>query len=809
MTDCDLCGLPTPDPPVTDEAVDGAFCCHGCLEITRVLGDEAVADPVTAREALAGDQAPESVETVDGAEEAYLAVDGMHCATCEAFIEGTATREGGVLDAEASYASNLVKFTYDPAEIDRASLPGVVDGLGYSARELDDGTEETSDSVARLLVGGFFGMMVMVWYVLFLYPIYFGVDPGSLLLHLTGTTGAYLFGNVWVMTTVVLFFTGLPMLRGAYVSLRAGHPNMDLLIALAAVNAYLYSTVAVLLGMTEVYFDITVVIVLVVSIGNYYEDRIKRRATGLLSELTQERVEDARRRTGSGTERVPVESVEPDDELVVKPGERVPLDGTVLEGTASVDESLVTGESLPVRKRPGDEVIGGAVVADGALVLEPDPDGESTLDKLVTLLWNIQSTKPGAQRLADRLASVFVPLVLTVATLTFGWRLLAGEGLPTALLSGLAVLIVSCPCALGLATPLAVAAGVHQALTQGLVVADGSVFEMAKRVETVAFDKTGTLTTGEMSVLDVAGADETLAYAAAVEQFSEHPVAGAVTDAASPVDEPVTDFERHPGTGVSAVVGQDPVVVGHPSLFETRDWPVADELLDRVDRARDAGQAPSVVGWAGAARGVVVAGDEPRPEWERTASKLADAGRRVVVLTGDSEAAAATFRDHPAVENVFAGVPPEAKVEVVRRLQADGPTAMVGDGSNDAAALAAADLGIALAGGTALAVDAADAIVTSDDLTLVPALFELTAATRGRIRQNLGWAFLYNAVAIPLAVAGVINPLFAALAMATSSLLVVGNSSRSLLGGRETDRTDGTDGRRLEPSAATTGEGSR
>jgi Cu2+-exporting ATPase len=466
------------------------------------------------------------------------------------------------------------------------------------------------------------------------------------------------------------------------------------------------------------------------------------------------------------------------EEVLVKPGERVPVDGSVVEGTAAVDESLVTGESVPERVEPGDEVVGGTVVTDAPLVVEVGADAESTLDRLVTLMWDIQTGRTGVQRLADRLAAVFVPLVLTVAVLAAGWQLVTGAGVTGALLTGLAVLVVSCPCALGLATPLAVASGISAALGEGIVVGDSSVFETATEADLVAFDKTGTLTTGEMRVLD---ADEAvLPRAGAVEAFSEHPIGTAIAAAAPRTDSDVTDFETHPGRGVSATVDGERVVVGHPDLFHARSWAVPADLTDRVDAARAEGSVPVVVGWDGAARGLVVVGDDPRDGWESVVDRLATDGRSVAVITGDDERAAERFRHHEGIEHVFAGVPPEAKAEVVDRLGAAGTVAMVGDGSNDAPALATADLGIAMGGGTALAADAADVVLTDDDLDDLPRVFELTRAAKRRVRQNLGWALLYNAIAIPVAATGNLNPLVAAVAMAASSLLVVINSSRSL-----------------------------
>ncbi len=793
MTGCTLCDLPTPDPPVTAEHIEGEFCCRGCLEVARTLEDtqpaEADLDPGDVRERLGadanGDNLPEG-ET----ETAYLAVEGMHCATCEAFVEGRVTHSEGVVAADASYPSAGVRVEYDPDRVDADDLPGILDGLGYRTHRPDEAGEvresATSASVGRILVGAFFGMMAMVWYVLGLYPAYLGFAPDQLLIDPTSYAGRYLLANVWVMATVVLGYTGAPILRGAYVSLRTGRANMDLLVALAAVTAYVYSCVALLLGRVEVYFDVTVVIVLAVTIGTHYEERIRRRAAGKLADLTEQRVDDARRKTDGGTEQVSVDDLQSGDSVVVRPGERIPVDGTIREGRAAVDEALVTGESVPVERGPGDPAVGGAVATDGALVVEVGENAESTLDRLVDLLWEVRTTRPGAQRLADRIAAVFVPAVVVLAVVAGGVHLALGASPTGALLTGLAVLVVSCPCALGLATPLAVAAGVREALERGIVVADGSVFETATDVDAVALDKTGTLTAGRMELAGIhtpdrsgaPSASEVLERAGAVESFSNHPIAAAVRDG---VDEPpgATEFERHPGRGVSAEVDGDRVVVGRRDLLSEREWTIPADLAERYDAAREEGDVPALVGWDDRARGVLVARDRPRAEYGAVLDRLA-AGRRVVVITGDRGPAAERFRAHPAVDRVYADVAPDDKTAVVERLRESGTVAMVGDGANDAPALAAADLGIAVAGGTRLAGDAADAVVTTDDLAGVEATFDLTAATRRRIRTNLGWAFLYNAVAIPSAALGLISPLVAAVAMAASSLLVVANSARPM-----------------------------
>ena len=792
---CRLCDLPTPRPPITDPDVDGEFCCRGCLEVQRSLGDLDESEAEALQEAIDGRQAREdgdagvSADPEEG-ESAFFAVDGMHCTTCEAFIESRGETDDGVHAVEASYATDTVRVQYDPDVLEEAEIPDLLSGYGYTASQRSEGRpgDDTSDTAKFLVGGGLFGMMVMVWYALFLYPTYFGYEPVA---EFGGFDGIYVFGNIWVLSSFVLFYTGWPILRGAYVSLRAGEPNMDLLVALAATSAYVYSTLAMGLGRADLYFDVTVAIILVVTGGGYYENRIKRRAVGRLSELTEGRIEDARlAETG---ETVPVDAVEPGERLLIKPGERVPLDGEVRSGSAAVDESLISGESTPVSKRPGDRVAGGTVVTDAPIEIEVDETAASTLDRLVELLWSIQSSTPGVQRLADRIATVFVPLVIVVAAVVVGWTLLTGGSPTAAMLLGLTVLIVSCPCALGLATPLAVAAGIRTATERGIVVTTAAVFEDAPEIDTVVLDKTGTLTEGSMSVVSVHAhrPEELLRRAAAVESLSEHPVATAIVeyaDGSAPDGGAATDggtvpvdpgsFDRT-SRGVSAPIDGEETVVGHPDLLSDRGLGIDSDLGDRVTEIRERGDVPVVVGWGGRARGVIAVGDTPRPEW-RSAVETLSSERSVVVLTGDEGAAADRFRSVEGVSEVFDGVPPEAKAETVRRLRTRGAVAMVGDGSNDAPALAAADLGIALGSGTQLASDAADAVIVDDDLRSVPETFAIADRTNGRIRQNLAWAFVYNGLAIPTAAAGLLNPLFAAAAMATSSTLVVANSARSL-----------------------------
>ncbi|SNR35864.1 heavy metal translocating P-type ATPase [Halorubrum vacuolatum] len=854
---CTLCGLSVAGVDVVNDAGD-RFCCVGCRDVHEALGDADV-DATAVRERKRSGRAEEADDEPNvpaGHEATFLEVEGMHCATCEAFIETVATRTDGVSAASASYVTDTVRIDHDPDAVTTEDLSEAVSGLGYTAYPRDDAfSRRQADNMAtaRLAAGVLVGMAVMLQYIVIIYPTYFAFpfyDERTLEFlneAMASASGNYFFIVIGVLTTVVLLFTGKPILRGAYVSIKTRSPNMDLLVAIAAVSAYLYSTLAViLLDNPSIYYDVTVAIIVIVTVGTHYESSIKRRATELLSDLTAVQVDTARRvaraagvgeaggaaEAAEATEAASVERLEepetvalddlrPGDHVLVRAGERVPVDGEVVDGTAAVDESVVTGESMPVRKDLGSTVVGGSVVADGAVTVAVGPDAASSLDRVAELVWDLQSGNHGVQKLADRLATIFVPLVLVLAVVVAAVNLALGNGIGTAMLVALTVLIVSCPCALGLATPLAVASGVRDALRRSIVVFDDTVFERIRDADTVVFDKTGTLTTGEMTLIDRDVDDDLLALAATLEARSAHPVGQAIAAAGGGASAAVADdgqaladggentrpdggaavaeeaTEDMPnGTdagadgvesfvdhrlGVSGVVDGREVIVGHPDLFEERGWTVPEAIRDTVDEARDVGRVPVALGRDGAAEGVVVVGDELREGWAETLTDLADAGVEVVVLTGDDARAATVFREHEAVSEVFAGVPPEGKAETVERLKGRGRTVMVGDGTNDAPALAAADLGIALGGGTAMAADAADVAVVDDDLGSIATVFELSRAAGRRVKGNIGWAFCYNAIAIPLAVTGLLNPLFAAVAMGLSSLLVVTNSSRELL----------------------------
>ena len=766
--DCKLCGLPAPSPPI--EANGLSFCCIGCREVYRHFGEGDVATGSVRKTAEIQPPVP------DGAE-VYLRVGGMHCPSCEILIERVAEKVDGVLYAASSYATATAKIIYDPGRIDPVKLPELLSVAGYRVRLRGEAVGEVDDRLAllRLIAATSFAAVVMMLYLAFYYPSHLGLVERSDL-EPVGWLAFYAVPRaLFVLTSLQVFLVGSPIFRGAWIGLRVGVMNMDNLLVIAILAAYGYSVLQMVSGSLELYFDVSTAIVAVVTIGRYFEQGARAVATQELTKLMQIWSPRARVRHGVDFVERGVGDLKPGDQVLISQGEPVPVDGVILLGEAAVDESLMTGEPFPVTRGAGASVIGGALVVEGEITIEVGANVESQVDSLARVLWNLQSSFAGAHGLADRVARLFVPVVLALAVLVVAWSLLSGGILSSALLTGLATLIVSCPCTFGLAIPLTSAAGVSAALNRGIIVTSSDAFEKISRIDIVAIDKTGTLSTGEMRVVRKIGSPESVAYAAAVERLSAHPIARAI--ARLDKSKVATELAIHPGRGVVARVENRRVAVGGRTLFATLGWEIPNELAAEAEDIASDGEVISFVGWNERVQGAIATQDQSRPEWQELIDRLR-ASARVVLLTG---------AEHPSgyedrVDEFFAGVPPKAKAAVIERLRAEGTVVMIGDGSNDAPALAAADFGIAFGDTTSLAADAADLVIPGDRLDRIFDAFEVIATTRRRVRQNLGWALLYNATAIPLAMSGFLNPLFAALAMSASSLLVVWNSSRQICG---------------------------
>ncbi|MDP6572459.1 MAG: cation-translocating P-type ATPase [Rhodospirillales bacterium] len=777
--DCKLCGLPAPAPPI--EADGHPFCCFGCREVYRNFGPDI----------LASDSVPSSVQqdilTPHG-KEAFLRIDGMHCSSCEILIERMAEMVDGILSAKSSFATSTAKIVYDPDVIDEADLPEALKSTGYQARLSTEEAPEYDDrlDLLRVLTGAALAGLVMMLYIAFFYPVNLGLIDANDLEPVQWLAYGIAPKAMFLVTTVLIIYVGAPIFRGAWIGWRARVPNMDNLLAIAILAAYGYSFGQLVSGSLDLYFDVAATIITVVTIGRYFERTAKTEATRELSRILEKWAPKARTRWGGGFRLQDVEELEPEDHVIIREGEPIPVDGTIVYGRGAVDESLMTGEPFPVAREPGEEVLGGSVVVEGSLEIKVAPAVASQMDNLARVLWNVQSSSSGARSVADRVARVFVPVVLVLAASVTGVSLLFGAQLGTALLAGLATLIVSCPCTFGLAIPLTTAVGVSTALRDGIIVTSADAFEKVHLIDIVAIDKTGILSTGDMSVVDVLGLPEVAANAAAVERLSPHPIAKAIARLDAP--HTASDLEIHPGKGATATVDSKRIAVGSKSLFATLGWDVPGPLASQAAAVTPGDGVVSFVGWDGRVHGAIVTRDRARPHWERVVDQLRR-HCRIVLLTG---------AEHPTgykerVDAVFSGIPPEGKAAVIRRLRTEGTVVMIGDGSNDAPALAAADLGIAFGAPSALAAEAADIIIPGERLERIFTAFGLIDTIRRRVRQNLGWALLYNVVAIPLAVTGLLNPLFAALAMASSSLLVVWNSSRSIQTAEFADSDDGYD----------------
>ncbi|MCB1363532.1 MAG: cation-translocating P-type ATPase [Rhodobacteraceae bacterium] len=710
---------------------------------------------------------------------AFLRIEGMHCSSCETLIDRMAERIGPLHAVRSNYATATARVVYDPEKLREEDLPALLSGSGYRAslRSQPRPAPDTDRALFRVVTATSLAAVVMMLYLAFFYPTHLGLVDYADLEPVRWLAFGAAPAAIFVLTSAMVAYVGLPLFRGALVGIRAGVLNMDNLLSVAVLAAYAYSTVQVFRGnLDEMYFDVAAAILTVVTVGRYFEAGARARAAGALERLMDAWTPVARVMREGRPTTVPLDRLRPGETLTVGPGEAIPIDGIIQTGNAAVDISLLTGEPFPVRQEPGDLARGGTIVVEGEISLIADPAAESQLQTLTRILWDVQSSTSGARGLADRVARAFVPFVLVLAAAVSIWFFTSGSPLRDAVLVGLATLIVSCPCTFGLAVPLATAAGVSAALGRGIIFTSADLFERPRDFRTVVFDKTGTLSTGAMSVERIEAAPGAVARAAAVERLSPHPVARAIAGLDASLS--AREMEPHPGRGVIATVGGTRVAVGGRALFAALGWDVPAPLAARLEGGAPGAGVVSYVGWEGAVRGGFLTRDSARAQWRDVVARIRS-GARTVLLTG---------AEHPGgygpdFDEVHSGVPPEAKAAIVRHYRGEGPVAMIGDGSNDAPALSEADLSIAFGAPTALAAEAADIVIPGQDLARIFDAFALVAATRRRIRQNLAWALLYNATAIPLALSGLLNPLFAALAMSASSVLVIWNSSRPLPAG--------------------------
>ena len=697
---------------------------------------------------------------------ATLLVDGMTCSACVSRVERSLAAVDGVVEARVNYASGRASVACNETVAD-AQLEAAVVSAGYSARVpqgLDAELAVQPHELRGLIASGVMGVAVMLLTM---------VDP--LAFDLGFSASDWLAA---VLSAVVIFWFGWGFHRRAWVQLHHRTATMDTLVSVGTASSWIWSTVvlAAQIGDGHLYFETGSVIVVLVLLGRYLEYRARRRSGDALRAMAELVAPVARLEDGTD---VPVASLAVGTKFVVRPGEKIATDGVVVDGFSAVDISLVTGEPVPVEVGPGDAVLGASVNANGSLVVEATGVGADTvLARIMQLVEQAQTNRTRIQRLADRLSAVFVPaaVVIAVATLV-GW-LAAGQPSSEAFTAAVAVLIVACPCALGLATPLAVMVGTGRGSQLGIILKGGEMLEDTRQLDTVVFDKTGTVTEARMEVvgIDAPGGnpDELLALAASVEARSEHPIGRAIA-AVTDAGRKVTDFENHPGSGAVGTVGGTEVRVGRRDLFDR----VPGEVDSAAAEVEATGRVAVLVGRGRMAEAVITVDDRLRDSAPAAVAALKRLGLDTVLLTGDHPRRAQAAGDELGIDRVVPGVGPDGKAAEIARLQAEGRrVAMVGDGINDAPALSQADIGIAMGTGTDVAAEAADLTIMTSDLSAVADAIALSRRTMNTIRGNLFWAFVYNTAAIPLAAAGILEPIYAAAAMVASSLFVVTNSLR-------------------------------
>ncbi len=698
-----------------------------------------------------------------------LPLEGMTCAACASRIGRGLSKLDGVDQADVNFASSKARVIFDPDVVDEETFKATVESLGYSVPDDPDQEEAERKHLVSLT-------RRLVFAAVFATP--------ALLISMVPFLEFS--GSRWVagaLATPVVFYSGFGFHRAAWMNLRHGSTTMDTLVSMGTLSAWLWSIVVLFSGSDgHVYFETAAAIIGLILLGKWFEARAKQRSGDAIRALAELGSSVALLEDGS---EIPAEDLEVGMRFVVRPGEKIATDGVIVEGHSAIDASMVTGEPVPVEVGPGDDVIGATINANGSLVVEATKVGSDTaLSQIIQLVEEAQGSRADVQRLADRVSAVFVPTVLVIASLTLiGW-LVTGHGINSAFTAAVAVLIIACPCALGLATPTAIMVGTGRGAQLGVIIKGGEILEQTRQVDVVVLDKTGTITEGRMELTEVvtdSTTDGNTAHrlAAALESKSEHPIARAI---AATVEEPpsVDGFENLPGSGVTGTVEGIEVRVGRRSLFDT----VPAEIESAATKAETLGRTAVLAGWnddsgSPTAHAVFVVADRVKPTSREAVDAFHDLGMEVVLLTGDNQRTADAVGAEVGVDHVVAEVFPADKASEIERLQSEGKqVAMVGDGINDAPALAQSDLGIAVGTGTDVAIEASDLTIVSGDIRAVADAISLSRRTLTIIKGNLFWAFAYNTAAIPLAAAGVLNPIIAGGAMGFSSVFVVTNSLR-------------------------------
>ncbi|KGP72550.1 heavy metal translocating P-type ATPase [Pontibacillus yanchengensis] len=713
-----------------------------------------------------------------------LDVYGMTCAACSTRIEKVLNKMEGIQQASVNLTNETAQIDYQPGMVDLDQMINKIQKLGYDAEQRADREEKSSQKEKELkrkqIKLGISALLSL--------PLLY-----TMIGHLAGLPVPALLMNPWVQmafATPIQFVIGWQFYEGAYKNLKNKTANMDVLVALGTSAAYFYSLAEAIQTLFKedfephLYFETSAILITLILLGKYFEAIAKGRTTQAISSLLNLQAKEATVVRNGEEQQVPVDQVQVGDTIIVRPGEKVPVDGEVTKGNSSVDESMITGESIPVEKVAGEQVIGSTINKNGTIYMEAKKVGKDTaLANIVKVVEEAQGSKAPIQRMADVISGYFVPIVVGIALVTFViWITIVSPGnLATSLEATIAVLVIACPCALGLATPTSIMVGTGKAAEQGILFKGGEYLEATHKIDTMVFDKTGTITKGEPEVTDFEGNTSILSYVGSAEKSSEHPLAQAIVsyvqDQGVSMSEP-SNFEAIPGHGIQATVDGSELLIGTRRLLSQHnvEYSKYEAIMEAWEQE---GKTAMLISVDGNLEGIIAVADTVKETALQALGQLRDQGIELVMLTGDNERTANAIAKQVGIDRVFAEVIPEQKADKIKELQAqEKRVAMVGDGINDAPALATADIGIAIGTGTDVAIEAADVTILAGDLSLLPKAIQLSGMTMKNIRQNLFWALAYNSAGIPVAAVGLLAPWIAGAAMAFSSVSVVSNSLR-------------------------------
>ncbi len=806
---CDLCGLRLPPkPPTTDwNNKEYKFCCSGCRQVFIILAESGMLEgdyknsdvyktslklgiiAQTKDEAPAKSKKQEETkkidpETLKDTKELTVHIGGMWCSACSWLIDKVVEGEDGVVSTQVIFAADSAKIRYQPQIISAEQIKNIINKLGYKAVDRAESssevTKEKNDLLLKMGVAIFFAINIMMLNSV-LYIGYFE--------EVSARISRLLVFILWGFATPAVFWCGLSIHIKAFYSLRAKAPTMEVLLSIGILTAYFFSIYVIFINDTHVYFDTSASLVALILIGKYFEISARHQATGDIHRLYQMLPKKVRIKTPQVERLTAIEQLQANDIFVVKPGEKVPSDGVIIKGETSIDESLLTGESKPIRKKVGMKVVGSAMNLSGTIEVCATHIGEeTTIAKIIKLVENALTAKSQIERIVDKISRWFIPAVISISLITLFSLIFSGGSLGTSIMRSLTVIVIACPCALGIATPLALMAGIGFAAKNGILIRDGAVFQKAAKLSTLFFDKTGTITTGHFSLLNHISSDDKktgqyLQLIGSLEKASNHPIGSAIVKYCT--KENIKLFENegitfYEGKGLSGKVKNIEIYIGNRALFDKFKIVIPKKLIENGQEEQLRGN--TVIYYHIKNKdsfGSLVLGDQLNPLAKETISKVHENNISTYLISGDSENTTRTIASQVGISNYSSELTPQDKIAEIKKIQSsENLVGMVGDGINDAPSLAQADIGIAIGSGTELAIESSDIILLSNNLLTVYESLNISKRTIRTIKQNLLWAFLYNSIGMVVAVSGYLNPLMAASAMLISSISVVLNSLR-------------------------------